>query len=84
LNSQKRGKPGSNEFYQNKDTIAAVLCPINNPSLQTPYIANYYISGDFVAMVFEQTLSKAEKLNLIFIKAHSTCWKPAHNAHEPK
>jgi hypothetical protein len=35
-------------------------------------------------MVFEQTLSKAENLDLISIKAHSTGWKPAHNAHEFK
>jgi hypothetical protein len=35
-------------------------------------------------MVFEQILSKTEKLNLIPIKAHSTFWKPAHNAHEFK
>jgi hypothetical protein len=35
-------------------------------------------------MVFEQTLSKAGNLNLTSIRAHSTGWKPAHNAHEPK
>jgi hypothetical protein len=84
LNPQKGGKPGFNETFQNKDIIAAVLCPTNDPNLQIPYIANYHISGDFIAMVLEQTLSKAGKLNLISIKAHSTCWKPAHNAHEPK
>jgi hypothetical protein len=79
LNSQKGNKPDSNETSQNKNIIAAVLCPTNDPSSQIPYIA-----GDFVAIVFEQTLSKAENLNLTFIKAHSTGWKPAHNAHEPK
>jgi hypothetical protein len=35
-------------------------------------------------MVLEQTLSKVKKLNLIFIKAYSTFWELAHNAHEPK
>jgi hypothetical protein len=33
LNSQKEFKPGFNEIFQNKDIIAAVLCPINDPSL---------------------------------------------------
>jgi hypothetical protein len=84
LNLQKEGKPGFNETFQNKDIIAAVLCPTDDPSLQTPHIANYYIAGDFVAMVFEQILSKAGNLNLIFIKAYSTGWELAHNAHESK
>jgi hypothetical protein len=79
LNPQKGGKPNSNEIFQNKDIIAAVLCPINDSSLQIPHIA-----GDFVIMVLEQTLSKARKLNLISIRAYSTGWKPAHNAHESK
>jgi hypothetical protein len=84
LNPQKGGKPGSNKTSQNKNIIAAVLCPTDDPSSQTPYIANYHITGDFVAMVFEQILSKAGNLNLTSIKAYSTGWKPAHNAHEPK
>jgi hypothetical protein len=84
INPQKGGKPGSNETFQNKDIIAAVLCPIDDPSLQTPYIANYHIAGDFVVMVFEQILSKAGNLNLISIRAYSTGWEPAHNAHEFK
>jgi hypothetical protein len=84
LNPQKGGKPGSNETSQNKNIIAAVLCPINDPSSQIPYIANYYIAGDFVAIVFEQILLKAGNLNLTSIKAYSTGWKPAHNAHEFK
>jgi hypothetical protein len=33
LNPQKGDKPGSNEIFQNKDIIAAVLCPIDDPSL---------------------------------------------------
>jgi hypothetical protein len=37
-----------------------------------------------MAIIVEQTLSKAGKLNLIPIRAHSTSWEPAHNAHEPK
>jgi hypothetical protein len=32
LNSQKGGKPVSNEIFQNKNIIAAVLCPTNDPS----------------------------------------------------
>jgi hypothetical protein len=79
LNSQKENKPGSNEISQNKNIIAAVLCFTNDPSSQIPYIA-----GDFIAIVLEQTLSKAGNLNLTFIKAYSTGWEPAHNAHEPK
>jgi hypothetical protein len=35
-------------------------------------------------MVLEQTLSRAGNLDLTFIKAYSTGWEPAHNAHEPK
>jgi hypothetical protein len=45
LNPQKEGKPGFNETSQNKNIIAAVLCPINDPSSQIPHTA-----GDFVAM----------------------------------
>jgi hypothetical protein len=53
LNPQKGGKPGSNETSQNKNIIAAVLCPTNDPSSQTPHIANYHIAGDFIAIILE-------------------------------
>jgi hypothetical protein len=32
LNPQKGDKPGSNKISQNKNIIAAVLCPTNDPS----------------------------------------------------
>jgi hypothetical protein len=42
-----------------KDMIAAVPNPTDVPSSQIPHIANYYILGDFVAVVFEPTSLKA-------------------------
>jgi hypothetical protein len=67
-----------------KNIITAILNPTNVPSSQIPHIANYYIMGDFVAMLFGLILLKAGKLNSNFIKAHSIFWKLAHNTHEPR